>query len=78
MDRERTTLEKAIYGDYEIKDIFTNLERCREISSELKILDIIEPSGKNVGLLAELVYRINNMPELELIEIDEFNLTQPN
>tara|TARA_R110000744_G_scaffold177957_2_gene296956 strand:+ start:161 stop:397 length:237 start_codon:yes stop_codon:yes gene_type:complete len=78
MDRERTMLEKAIYGDYEIKDIFTNLKRCREISSELKILDIIEPSGKNVGLLAELVYRINNMPELGLIEIDEFNLTQPN
>lgn len=78
MDREITMLEKAIYGDYEIKDIYTNLERCREISSELKILDIIEPSGRNVGLIAELIYRMNNMPELQIIEMDEYNLNQPN
>ena len=71
-------LEKAIYGDYEITDIYTNLERCREISKELKILDIIEPSGRNVGLIAELIYRMNNMPELQIIEMDEYNLNQPN
>ena len=67
MDIERSMLEKAIYGDYEIKDIHTNLERCREISGELKILDIIDPTGRNVGLIAELIYRINNMPELQVI-----------
>jgi len=28
--------------------------------------------------MAELVYRVNNMPELELIEIDEYSLNNPN
>ena len=78
MDRERTMFEKALIGDYEIKDVFTNIQRCREISSELKILDLIDPNSRNVSLMAELVYRVKNMPELELIEIDEYSLNNPN
>ena len=78
MERERTMFEKALIGDYEIKDLYTNIERCKEISDQLQILDIIDPNSRNVGLLAELVYRVSNMPELELIEIDEFNLNNPN
>ena len=78
MDRERTMFEKALIGDYEIKDVFTNIQRCKEISSELKILDLIDPNSRDVSLIAELVYRVNNMPELELIEIDEYSLNNPN
>ena len=70
--------EKALIGDYEIKDVFTNIQRCREISSELRILDLIDPNSRNVSLMAELVYRVKNMPELELIEIDEYSLNNPN
>jgi|TARA_R100000084_G_C4567938_1_gene107777 hypothetical protein len=78
MERERTMFEKALIGDYEIKDVFTNIERCKEISDQLQILDIIDPNSRNVGLLAELVYRVSNMPELELIELDEYALNNPN
>ena len=78
MDRERTMFEKALIGDYEIKDVFTNIQRCREIYSELRILDLIEPNSRNVSLMAELVYRVKNMPELELIEVDEYSLNNPN
>ena len=78
MERERTMFEKALIGDYEIKDLYTNIERCKEISDQLQILDIIAPNSRNVGLLAELVYRVSNMPELELIELDEYALNNPN
>ena len=78
MEREKTMFEKALIGDYEIKDVFTNIERCKEISDQLQILDIIDPNSRNVGLLAELVYRVSNMPELELIELDEYALNNPN
>ena len=78
MDRERTMFEKALIGDYEIKDVFTNIQRCREISSELRILDLIDPNSRNVSLMAELVYRVKNMPELEHIEVDEYSLNNPN
>ena len=78
MDRERTLFERALVGDYEIVDIFTNIKRCKEISDAIEILDIIDLTSKNIGLLAELVYRVSNMPELELIEVDEYNLNNPN
>ena len=58
MNREITSFEKALIGDYEIKDIYTNIARCKEI--------------------AELVYRVKYMPDLQLIEIDEFVLDNPN
>ena len=70
--------EQPLKGDYEIVDIFTNIKRCKEISDQLEILDIIDPTSRDMGLLAELVYRVSNMPELELIEVDEFNLNNPN
>ena len=78
MNRERTMFEKALMGAYEVDDIYSNLRRCREISGQLNVLDIIDPTSRNVGLIAELVFRVNNMPELELIELEEFNLSQPN
>tara|TARA_R100000734_G_C3271937_1_gene67710 strand:+ start:41 stop:277 length:237 start_codon:yes stop_codon:yes gene_type:complete len=78
MEREKTMFEKALIGDYEIKDVFTNIERCKQISSQLKILDLIEPRSRDISLIAELVYRVNNMPELELIEIDDYSLNNPN
>ena len=78
MEREETMFERALTGDYEIKDVFTNIERCKQISNQLKILDLIEPKSRDISLIAELVYRVNNMPELELIEIDEYTLNNPN
>ena len=78
MNREPTMFEKALMGDYEVEDIHSNLKRCREISGQLNVLDIIDPSSRNIGLIAELVFRVNNMPELELIEVEDFNLSQPN
>ena len=78
MEREKTMFERALTGDYEIKDVFTNIERCNQISNQLKILDLIEPKSRDISLIAELVYRVNNMPELELIEIDEYTLNNPN
>ena len=78
MNREITLFEKALIGDYEIKDIYTNIARCKEIADKLKILDIIDPTSKNVSLIAELVYRVKYMPDLQLIEIDEFVLDNPN
>ena len=78
MEREKTMFEKALVGDYEIKDVFTNIERCKQISSQLKILDLIEPRSRDISLIAELVYRVNNKPELQLIEIDDYSLNNPN
>tara|TARA_R100001530_G_scaffold117137_1_gene84292 strand:+ start:8 stop:244 length:237 start_codon:yes stop_codon:yes gene_type:complete len=78
MSKELTLFDKALIGDFKIEDVYTNIERCKEISSELQILDVIDPTSRKIGLISELLYRVKNMPELHLIEVDEMNLTKPN
>ena len=72
MDIYKTLYQKALSGDFEINDVYYNLERCREISKELSILDIIDPTSKQMGLLSELLYRMKHMPELEILDLDVF------
>jgi len=68
MDNRVTLYQKAILGDFEVSNVYDNIERCKEISYDLNITDIINPSSKEIGLLAELLYRVKNMPELEIID----------
>tara|TARA_R100001594_G_scaffold51678_1_gene85165 strand:- start:35399 stop:35635 length:237 start_codon:yes stop_codon:yes gene_type:complete len=72
MDIYKTLYQRALSGDFEINDVYHNLERCREISNELSILDIIDPTSKQMGLLSELLYRMKHMPELEILDLDVF------
>ena len=78
MDIYRTLYQKALSGDYDIGNGYENLDRCREISHELKIMDIIDPSSRQIGLLSELLYRMKNMPELEILDLSTVDEQEPN
>ena len=78
MDMYKTLYQKALSGDYEISNVYDNLERCREISHELKIMDIIDPSSRQIGLLSELLYRMKNMPEIEILDMTMMHNQEPN
>ena len=78
MERDKTLYEKAILNDFQIDNIVDNLNRCREISNELKLIDIIDPSSRQINLLSELLYRIQNMPDLELLDFNMFMNNEPN
>ena len=78
MERDKTLYEKAILNDFQIDNIVDNLNRCREISNELKLIDIIDPSSRQINLLSELLYRIQNMPDLELLDFNLFMNNEPN
>jgi len=78
MDIYKTLYQKALSGDFEINDVYYNLERCREISKELKIMDIIDPNSRQIGLLSELLFRMKNMPELEILDITRLDDQEPN
>ena len=61
MEREKTMFERALTGDYEIKDVFTNIERCKQISNQLKILDLIEPTKAFSNIVFSLsIFKFNN------------------
>ena len=78
MSEYKTLYQKALSGDFEIDNVFENLERCREISAELKLMDVIDPNSKQIGLLSELLYRMKNMPELEILDMTMMYNQEPN
>jgi len=65
-------------NDFHIDNVYENLERCREISQELKLTDLIDPTSKQIGLLSELLYRMKNMPELEILDLNLLDDQEPN
>ena len=65
-------------NDFRIDNVYDNLERCREISQELKLTDLIDPNSKQIGLLSELLYRMKNMPELEILDLNLLDDQEPN
>ena len=65
-------------NDFRIDNVYDNLERCREISQELKLTDLIDPTSKQIGLLSELLYRMKNMPELEILDLNLLDDQEPN
>ena len=65
-------------NDFQIDSVYDNLERCREISQELKLTDLIDPNSKQIGLLSELLYRMKNMPELEILDLNLLDDQEPN
>ena len=78
MSEYKTLYQKALSGDFEIGNDYENLERCREISEELQLTDIIDPNSKQIGLLSELLYRMKNMPELEILDLNLLDDQEPN
>ena len=65
-------------NDFHIDNVYDNLERCLEISRELQLTDIIDPNSKQIGLLSELLYRMKNMPELEILDLNLLDDQEPN
>ena len=78
MERNRTLYQRARMDDFRIDSVYENLERCREISEELQLTDIIDPNSKQIGLLSELLYRMKNMPELEILDLNLLDDQEPN
>jgi len=78
MERNRTLYQRARMNDFQIDNVYDNLERCREISRELQLTDIIDPNSKQIGLLSELLYRMKNMPELEILDLNLLEDQEPN
>ena len=78
MSEYKTLYQKALAGDFEIGNVYENLERCREISAELKLMDVIDPNSMQICLISELLYRIKNMPDLQILVFSLFTDEEPN
>tara|TARA_R100000687_G_C6377989_1_gene131224 strand:- start:259 stop:531 length:273 start_codon:yes stop_codon:yes gene_type:complete len=67
---EETLFSRAISGKFDTDNLITNMERCREIANGLSFMDMIDGTSRQVGLMAELLYRVRNMPDIEYIDLE--------
>lgn len=61
---------KAIKGDFELVGTFQSLNKCIELANEIQLTELINPSSRITGELAELIYRLQNLAEFEILDFN--------
>ncbi len=69
MDKN-TKMLKALNEEFELKSSFNSLNKCIELSKQMKLTELINPSSKTTGDLAELIYRLQNLDEFEVLDFN--------
>ena len=57
----KTLYHKARDNEFEELDIFRTIERLQEIANEINLTDLINLSSKQMGLVAELLWRVDRI-----------------
>ena len=57
----KTLYHKARDNEFEELDIFSTIERLQEIADEINLTDLINLSSKQMGLVAELLWRVDRI-----------------
>jgi hypothetical protein len=57
----KTLYHKAKDDEFEELDIFNTIERLQEIASEIKLSDLVSLTSKQMGLVAELLWRVQRI-----------------
>ena len=61
LDKLRTLYQKAKHDDFEELDIFQTIDRIQEIANEIKFTDLVNLSSRQMGLIAELLWRVKRI-----------------
>tara|TARA_R110002020_G_scaffold469995_1_gene695444 strand:+ start:129 stop:368 length:240 start_codon:yes stop_codon:yes gene_type:complete len=51
-----------------------NLNKIRELSCDVRVLELLDPSSGLVNVLAEIIERCKRIPELEMVERNFMNI----
>ena len=70
MKDKQTLFQRARSGDFDTENLITNLNRCKEIADTLSFSSIVDNTSRDMGLIAELLYRVKNMPSVEYIDFE--------
>lgn len=57
----KTLYQKAKADELEELDIFSTIERIQEIAKEIQLTDLIDPTSRQMGLIAELLWRVERI-----------------
>ena len=66
----KTRFDRALSEEYSEESTLTNINKAIELAYNMKILDILEPTSKTIGELAEIVSRLQNADTLENVDME--------
>ena len=67
----KTLYHRARDNDFEELDIFSTIKRLQEIADEIKFSDLVSLSSRQMGMVAELLWRIHRI-EISPIDKSDF------
>lgn len=69
MDKD-TKFMQVFNKELELANTFDSLNKCIELSKQISLTDLISPSSRTTGELAELIYRLQNLAEFEVLDFN--------
>ena len=61
LDKLKTLYQKARHDEFEELDIFQTIDRIQEIANEISLTDLVNLSSRQMGLIAELLWRVKRI-----------------
>jgi predicted membrane chloride channel (bestrophin family) len=65
-------LDKALGNDFSKESSIDNINSAITLAKSMKVYDVVNPSGKIMGEVAEIVNRLQNAEELESVDMSNF------
>jgi len=65
--------DKAVNNKFSKESTINNINSSIELAQEIKILDILDPTSKTIGEIAEIISRLQNSNTLESVDIQAFS-----
>jgi PII-like signaling protein len=69
----KTRFDKALKDEWSDENSIDNINKAIELSKDIPIIDIIDPSSKIRHDLAEIVSRLKNADTLEMMNFSEID-----
>ena len=69
----KTRFDKALNNVYSESITIQNINKSIELANNMQIIDILEPTSKTIGEVAEIISRLQNADSLETVDIELFS-----
>ena len=64
----KNRFNKAMNREFNDEGTFNNINESIRLAKELKVNDVVDPTGKKMAIVAEIISRLKECDELEILE----------
>tara|TARA_R100000315_G_C5159626_1_gene91751 strand:- start:27 stop:260 length:234 start_codon:yes stop_codon:yes gene_type:complete len=68
----KTKTNKALDNEWKDETSYDNINKAIKLAKNIKVIDIINPTSTIVHDLVEIVSRLQNSDELEIVDMPEY------